>query len=57
MRRVRFWAALYALSVLALAYGMWRLAEPPQLAGLFWLVLGGLGLKAAHDGQRWLGQH
>jgi hypothetical protein len=56
VRRARFWALIYALSVLALIHGMWRLADPPQLAGLFWLVLGGLGLKAAHDGQRWLGQ-
>jgi hypothetical protein len=57
MTRARFWVVLYAVSVLALVYGMWRLAEPPQLAGSFWLVLGALGLKAAHDGQRWLSQH
>jgi hypothetical protein len=57
VRRLRFWALLYALAVLALVYGMWGLAEPPGLAGLFWLVLGALGLKAAHDGQRWLSQY
>lgn len=50
-------ALLFVLSVLALGYGMWALAEPPQHHGMFWLVAGGLGLKSVHDRQRWVGQN
>ena len=36
----------------SLAYGMWSLAEPVELAGLWWLVSGALALAAANDRER-----
>ena len=43
---------LYAVSLAALVYGVWALAQPAQLRGLFWFVLGALGLKSVHDSYR-----
>jgi hypothetical protein len=33
----------------SLAYGLWALAEPVELWGLYWLVSGALALAAASD--------
>jgi len=45
-------SVLYAVSVAALVYGVWALAQPAQVRGVFWFVLGALGLKSVHDSQR-----
>ena len=36
----------------ALSYGLWRLAEAGELTALYWLVAGGLCLKACSDWER-----
>jgi hypothetical protein len=33
----------------SLAYGVWALAEPVELWGLYWVVSGALALAAASD--------
>jgi hypothetical protein len=40
---------LVLFSCASLAYGVWALAEPVELWGLYWLVCGALGLAAASD--------
>jgi hypothetical protein len=45
---------LVVSAVGALAYGLWRLAEPSELAALYWLAAAGLCLKAASDRERGL---
>jgi Na+/serine symporter len=44
--------ALVFLAALALGYGIWALAEQRELGALYWLVAGGLALKAASDWER-----
>lgn len=36
----------------ALLFGLWRLASAPELPALYWLVAGGLCLKAGSDRER-----
>ena len=36
----------------AFLFGLWRLASPPELPALYWLVVGGLCLKAGSDRER-----
>ena len=36
----------------ALLVGLWRLASAPELPALYWLVAGGLCLKAGSDRER-----
>ena len=36
----------------ALLSGLWRLASAPELPALYWLVAGGLCLKAGSDRER-----
>lgn len=43
---------LVVVAVGALTYGLWRLAAPSELPALYWLVAGGLCLKAAGDRER-----
>lgn len=43
---------LLIIAAAALLYGLWRLAEPSELSALYWLVAGGLCLKACSDLER-----
>jgi hypothetical protein len=36
----------------ALLFGSWRLASAPELPALYWLIAGGLFLKAGSDRER-----
>ena len=38
----------------ALGIGLWQLAAPGEVRALYWLVAGGLSLKAASDREHWL---
>lgn len=43
---------LLVVSAGALLYGVWGLAEANELTALYWLVAGGLSLKACSDRER-----
>jgi hypothetical protein len=43
---------LVVIAVGAFTYGLWRLAAPSELPALYWLVAGGLCLKAGSDRER-----
>jgi hypothetical protein len=43
---------LVVVAVGALTIGLWRLAMPSELPALYWLVAGGLCLKAGSDRER-----
>jgi hypothetical protein len=43
---------LLVVAVGAFSYGLWRLAVPSELPALYWLVAGGLCLKAGSDRER-----
>jgi hypothetical protein len=45
---------LVVVAVGALTFGLWRLAAPSELPALYWLVAGGLCLKAGNDRERTL---
>jgi hypothetical protein len=38
----------------ALGHGVWALGEASELPALFWLIAGGLALKAASDRERFV---
>jgi hypothetical protein len=40
---------LVVIAIGAFTYGLWRLAAPSELPALYWLVAGGLCLKAGSD--------
>jgi hypothetical protein len=44
--------ALLIVSAASLLYGLWRLAESSELVALYWLVGGGVCLKACSDRER-----
>lgn len=43
---------LLVVSALAFVHGLWLLAESNEIAALYWLVAGGLCLKACSDRER-----
>ncbi len=43
---------LLIVSALSLIYGLWGLAAANELIALYWLVAGGLCLKACSDRER-----
>ncbi|MEY2930456.1 MAG: hypothetical protein RL033_1205 [Pseudomonadota bacterium] len=43
---------LLLVSAASLSYGLWQLAEARELLALYWLVAGGLSLKACSDRER-----
>lgn len=43
---------LLVVSAVSLLYGLWRLAGASELEALYWLVAGGLCLKACSDRER-----
>jgi hypothetical protein len=43
---------LLVVSAAALLYGLWRLADASELVALYWLLGGGLCLKACSDRER-----
>ena len=45
---------LVLLAAAGFAYGLWSLAEPSELPGLYWLVASGLGLQVASERERFL---
>ena len=45
---------LLLVAVSALGIGLWQLAAPGELRALYWLVAGGLSLKAASDREHFL---
>ncbi|HET9954782.1 MAG TPA: hypothetical protein VFQ61_09770, partial [Polyangiaceae bacterium] len=47
-------ALLILFASLALAYGIQQLSVASEIRGLYWLIAGGLGLRAANDRERFL---
>jgi len=45
---------LLLIALGALGMGLWQLAAPAELGALYWLVAGGLSLKAASDREHFL---
>jgi hypothetical protein len=46
--------ALVLLSAAGFAHGLWTLAGPSELPGLYWIVASGLGLQVASERERFL---
>jgi hypothetical protein len=47
-------ALLIVFASVALAYGIEQLSVASEIRGLYWLIAGGLALRAAHDRERFL---